>query len=195
METSDPRAVAWSVELRSTGRVCADVRRWRALVYLLVGLWMLAIAAGLLAFTGVAGRLFGAFLLVVTLGLVTVSVQQLLRIGSWRSPQVLVDEEGITVRHGWLRVPWSELYGASGYTMQFNRWVALVLTEECYEAWRAGRPRWVQLLSRRPRRWRHGTVQLPPNLGVDPEAFAAWLTHEARRRVLADIEARRSEWS
>lgn len=192
MVTTDPQAVAWSIELRSSGRVTADVGRGRAAAYLLVGLWMLVVAVSLLVLGGVGGRLFGGFLLAITLALLTTSTQQLVRAGSWRSPQVVVDAEGITVRHGWLRAPWSEVHGATASRVQHNRWVSLALSAECYEEWRAGR-RWpLRLLGRRPRR-RHAVLRLPPNLAVDHEAFAAWITHECEDRLRARIEVARQE--
>ncbi|MFC6043045.1 hypothetical protein [Nocardioides hankookensis] len=187
MVTTDPQGVAWSVELRSSGRVCADVRRGRSLVYVVVAVWLGLIAVGLLAFTGLGGRVVGALLLLLAVPMLVMTVKQVARVGSWRSPQVVVDADGITVRHGYLRVPWSELGGAFGYTANHNRWVALVLSVECYEAWRARRPWLVRVLARRWRRRRHGTVNLPPNLGVDNVAFAGWLTHEARDRRLSQL--------
>lgn len=193
MVSDDPQGVAWSVELRSSGRVCADVRRWRAALGLLVSPLMLAMAVGLIAFTGVGGRIFGVLVLLLAVPLVVMTLQQLLRVGSWRSPQVVVDAEGVTVRRGWLRAPWPEIHGAVALTANHNHWVALVLSAECYDAWWAGRPRVLRLITRRARRRRHGMLQLPPNLSVDHEAFAAWLTHEAQERLRARVEAARRD--
>jgi len=115
------------------------------------------------------------------------SVKQLFRVGSWASPVVVVDRDGITARQGYLQVPWSDLYGAFAYTASHNRWVALVIEPAFYDRWVAARPLLVRVLSRRPRRRRHGTLNLPPNLAVDAETFAAWITAETRARMLAQL--------
>lgn len=193
MVTSDPQAVAWSVELRSSGRVCADVSRGRSLLYVAVGVLMTAMGVGLLVFGGVSGAVFGAILLVIAVPMVVMSTRQCLRVGSWRSPQVLLDADGLTVRHGYLRLPWSELYGAFAYTATHNRWITLTTSPESYDAWLRSRSPVLRLLGRRWRRRRWGSVNLPPNLAVDTVAFAAWLTDEARTRQLAEIERLRHE--
>jgi hypothetical protein len=181
--TTDPQGVAWSVELRSSGRVVADVRRGRSLAYAFVAVFLGVVAVGTLVVAGLAGRLFGGLLLALAVGMLVSSVQSLLRVGSWRSPQVLVDAEGVTVRHGYLHVPWADLHGAIGYTSNHNRWVALVVSPERYDAWLAARPVLVRALGRRSRRRRYGNVLLPPNLDVDTEVFAAWLTQETQDRL------------
>ncbi|MFC7496931.1 MULTISPECIES: hypothetical protein [unclassified Nocardioides] len=187
MVSTDPQAVAWSLELRSSGRVCVDVRRGRSLLYLVVAVWMDLIAVGLLVFTDVAGRVVGGLLLALGLAMFTMSFMQLFRVGSWRSPHVAVDADGIDVRRGWLRVPWSELGGAVAYTANHNRWVTIGLSAECYHAWLAQRSWPVRLLGRRSRQ-RHGAVNLPPNLAVDNVEFARWLTDEAVGRLQAELE-------
>jgi hypothetical protein len=181
--TKDPQGVAWSVELRSSGRVCVDVSRGRSVLYALVGAWMALLGVGMLVFTGLGGRIFGALLLVIAVPMSLWSVQLVLRVGSWRSPQVVVDADGVTVRHGYLRVPWADLYGAVAYVSSHNKWVALVISPERYDAWVAARPWVVRVLGRRSRRRRYGNVLLPPNLDIDYEAFAAWLTEETQDRI------------
>ncbi|GAW49574.1 MULTISPECIES: hypothetical protein [unclassified Nocardioides] len=187
MVTTDPQGVAWSVELRSSGRVAVDVKRWRSWLYAVVGLYMgmISVACLLLA-DGVGIRVVGALLMLITVPLLVMSVQQVLRLGSWASPVVLVDAEGITVRHGVLRVPWGELSGAIAYSASHNRWIAIVVSDEFYDAW-VGSRSWVVRLAGRRRRDRPGTITLPPNLAVDTEAFAAWLTHEALDRLRAQL--------
>ena len=184
--TTDPQGVAWSVELRSSGRVCADVRRGRASAYAALCAFFSAVwLAGLFVGDG-WGRAGWGVLLVLTALMTALFVRQALRLGSWRSPQVVVDAEGLTLRHGMMRVPWPHLCGAVAYTANHNRWVDVVTTDELYDAWLADRPAVQRLLARR---WRNGPgrVQLPPNLDVDTEAFAAWLTHEAADRMRAAV--------
>lgn len=193
MVATDPQAVAWSVELRSTGRVCVDVSRGRSFVNLLVGLLIAGIAGGMLATGRVAGMLLGAFLAVVAVPMLVVCVQQVLRVGSWRSPQVLVDADGLTVRHGFLRVAWTDLYGAHAYTLKYNRWVALTISPDSYDAWVRSRSLPLRLIARRPRRRRWGGLNLPPNLDVDTEAFAAWLTDEVGTRQYAEVQRRAAQ--
>jgi hypothetical protein len=188
--TTGPQAVAWSVELRSSGQVCADVRRGRSRVYALAGGLMCAVAAGATVAAGTGGRIVAGALLLLGLAITTTSVQQVLRVGSWRSPQVVVDADGVTVRHGRLRVPWPELAGAIGYTLQHNRWVGLVPTDAWYDAWLAAQPWWVRLLNRPWRRRRGRWVNLPPNLDVDHLAFATWLTDETRQRMVSEQQSR-----
>jgi hypothetical protein len=191
MVSTDPQAVAWNVELRSSGQVCVDVGRGRSAGYGLIGLLLGVIGGGLLAYGGIAAPVMGAILLVIAVPMVIWSVQLCLRVGAWRSPQVLVDAEGITVRHGYLRVPWADLYGAHAFTANHNRWVMLGLSPECYDAWVRSRSPLMRLLARRPGRRRIGMLQLPPNLAVDTEAFAAWLTDEVRTRQHAELEQAR----
>jgi hypothetical protein len=187
MVTTDPQGVAWSVELRSSGRVCVDVKRSRCWLYLVTGLYMALISVACLVLAdGVGIRVVGALLLLVSVPLVVMAVQQVLRLGSWSSPVVVVDADGITVRHGVLRVPWRELSGAIAYTANHNRWVAVVVSDEFYDAWVTSRS-WVVRLVGRRRRDRAGTINLPPNLAVDTEAFAAWLTHETLDRLRAQL--------
>jgi hypothetical protein len=182
--TTDPRGVAWSVELRSSSRVCVDVRRGRSVAYAVVAVYMGLIGFGALVLTGLGGRLFGALLLVIAVPMLAQTIQQVLRVGRWRSPQVLVDAEGVTVRHGVIHVPWADLYGAVGYEANLNRWIALVVSPERYDAWVASRSWAVRVLGRRWRRRPYGNVLLPPNLAVDHHAFAAWLTSETQDRML-----------
>lgn len=190
MVTADPQGVAWSVELRSSGQVCADVRRGRALAYVFVALFVSLVAAGLLVVGSVVARSVGAGVLALMLMLLKTSVQQLLRIGSWRSPQVRVDDAGITVRHGSLVVPWSALYGAHAFTAGHNRWVALVTDPDWYDQWLSGRPWWLRAIGRRWRRRSWAALNLPPNLEIDTHAFAAWLTLEAQDRITAGAARR-----
>ncbi|GAA4692749.1 hypothetical protein [Nocardioides conyzicola] len=191
MVSTDPQAVAWNVELRSSGRVCVDVSRGRSVVYLVVGVAMTALAAGLLVSGGVSGIVCGALLALVAVPMLVLTVQQVLRVGSWRSPQVLVDAEGLTVRHGFMRIAWADLYGATAYTLKYNRWVALTMSPDSYDAWVRSRSPFMRLLARRPRRRRFGILQLPPNLAVDTRAFATWLNDEVRARQYAELERAR----
>jgi len=125
--------------------------------------------------------------------MVVLCVQQVLRVGSWRSPQVLVDADGLTVRHGFLRVAWADLYGAHAYTLRYNRWVALTMSPDSYDAWVRSRSLPLRLIARRPRRRRWGGLHLPPNLGVDTVAFAAWLDDEIRTRQYAELGRRAAQ--
>ncbi len=193
MATTDPQGVAWSVELRSSGRVCVDVSRGRSFAYLLVGLVFAALAGGLLATGRVSGVVGGALLAVIGVPLVVVTVQQCLCIGSWRSPQVVIDADGVTVRHGYLRIGWADLYGAHAYTQKHNRWVTLTMSPEAYDAWLRSRSLVLRLVARRARRRRWGNLNLPPNLAVDTVAFAAWLNDEVRTRQDAEIERSRPQ--
>ena len=190
MVTTDPQAVAWSVELRSSGRLCIDVGRGRAVLLVFGGLLLAGIGA--ISLTGTpAVAVIGLLLLALGVPCVAWAVRMTLRVGSWRSPHVVVDADGVTVRHGYLHAPWTDLYGAFPYVASHNRWVALVLSPEFYDAWLAERPWPVRLLGRRGRRRRSGSVNLPPNLAVDHVALAHWLHHEICDRRLAELQVLR----
>lgn len=190
---TDPEGVGWSVQLRSSGRVCVDVSRVRSAVYLIVALWLPGVVAVMLAAPGWTLPVLGVLLSPLALALPFRFARQLLRVGSWRSPHVVVDDDGVSVPHDHLQAPWTQLHGAIGYTANHNRWVALVTTREWYDAWLAGRPWPRRLLRPGWRRADHANVRLPANLTVDHELFAAWLTYEARARMVTDLERRRFE--
>ena len=184
MVTTDPQAVAWHVELRSSGRVGIDVRRGRAAFYALFAWLLNAMWVFLLVVGGTPQRVVALLLLLVMVPVGIQSVRQALRVGRWASPVVVVDADGVALRHAGLRVPWPDVYGAVAYTLQRNRMVSLVVSDEFYDAWISSRGPVLRLLGRR---WRSsaGQLNLPANLDVDTEAFAGWLTHEAQVRLAA----------
>ena len=188
MVTTDPQGVAWSVELRGSGRVCLDIRRWRTWAYVFVAGYMTLIALGLLILVrGVGGILVGAGLLLLAVPMTVSTLRQGLRLGSWASPVVVVDAAGVTARHGVLSVPWDELCGAIAYSASHNRWIALVVTDEFYDRWFASLSWPMRILGRGGRRRAGTTINLPPNLAVDTDAFAAWLTEEIFDRLRAQL--------
>lgn len=194
MVTSDPQAVSWSVELRSSGSVRVDVRRWRSWLHGVIAVYMGLISVAILLLgDGVGIRVVGVLLALITVPLLVMAVQQILRLGSWAPPVVVVDADGLTVRHGYLHVPWSDLTGVTAYTANRNSWVSVGMSEQCYDAWLARRSWVLRVLARRPRRRTYGVVNLPPNLAVDAEAFARWLTDEATERRLAEIRQLRRD--
>jgi hypothetical protein len=67
------------------------------------------------------------------------------------------------------------------------------MSPDSYDAWVRSRSPVLRLIARRPRRRRWGGLDLPPNLGVDTEAFAAWLDDEVRTRQHARLERLRRE--
>jgi len=183
MVTADPQGVAWSVELRSSGRVCADIRRGRTALYGAMFLLCDALSVWLLVSGDLRARLVAAGLLAVLGPGLLWAARVVLRVGPWRAPHVLVDAHGVTVRRHDLHVPWADLDGAVGYTANHNRWVTLVVADDRYDAWLASRSWLVRVLGHRRRRRRHGCINLPPNLDVDNVAFGAWLTNETQDRL------------
>lgn len=188
MVSTDPQGVAWQVMLYSSGRVELDARRGRLVVYLLTGLVFSAVGvAGTVTATGIGGRVFCAVLVLVFAPGVVLFTAQLVGLGSWRSPLVVVDASGITVRHGKLHVPWTAIRAAVPYVQRYNQFVLLVVDEEFYRSWRSSVGWWLRALTVLERRMMRGacTLGLPPNLDVDVRLFTAWLTDEARTRRLA----------
>lgn len=188
MVTTDPQAVAWSVELRSSGRVELDARRGRLVAYLLISLVFVAgSVAGLVVSDSTGGRVVsGLGVLVFAPGLCLFTAQ-LLGLGSWRSPLVVVDASGITVRHGKLHVPWTAIRTAVPYVQRTNQFVLLFVDEEFYDSWRSGVSWWLRALTVLERRLMRGTctLGLPPNLNADVTVLTAWLTDEALTRRFA----------
>ena len=190
MSPEEQRA-AWQAALRGPGRVVADVGRLRGTTYAVAAVLLGAIGAGLLVVEGTAGRAVGALLVLLAVPMLAWGVRIALRLGSWRSPHVVVDADGITVRHGRVRVPWAELRAATATVTRHNRWVTLSVTPDCYARWVAGRPRALRWMA-----WRHPrnpALVLPPDLRVDPWAFAGWLSAEVHERQLGEVARLRAE--
>ncbi len=180
----------WSAELRRSGRVCVDVSRVRSVLDVVTGAGMTLIGVVAVVYGSTGWRVVAAVFLALALWLLVWSLMIALRLGSWRSPQVVVDAAGLTVRHGYLHVPWADLVGATASTTRYrgvpvNRWVAVAIAADRYDTWLRARPPVVRLLGRRRGR-RAGTLNLPANLRVDAEAFAAWLVDEIAERRRAE---------
>jgi hypothetical protein len=185
MVATDPQGVAWSIELRSSGRVALDARRGRLVLYLLTSLAFTAVCVAVLATsTGVGGRVLSALGVALFGPGVWLFTAQLVGLGSWRSPLVLVDATGITVRHGRLHVPWEAIVLVVPYVQRFNEFLLLVVDEEFHRSWRSGVGWWLRALTVLERRIMRGarTIGLPPNLDADVHVLAAWLTDEAVTR-------------
>jgi len=108
-------------------------------------------------------------------------------VGRWPSRRrtlLVVDDDGLWVRGGDLRIPWSHLVSAEVLRVRGVSMLLLGVTEEFHALWLDGHGWFVRAMWIVERISRSGQPRLrvPGRLAVDLEVFADWLEREIENR-------------
>lgn len=106
--------------------------------------------------------------------------------GRWprRSTRLVVDDDGLWIPSGRLRIPWSALVGAEVFRTRGVSMLLLGVTEDFHARWLEGRGWFVRAMWLAERVSRAGgpRFRVPGHLAVDLGPFACWLDGEIERR-------------